>query len=243
MAGHLAAADTTVGCNTRSGTPPELGSTAGFRFTDPAACSGDVCSTTVVHYSDRTGWRQVFSRRTKAISTGGPSAHPNGDVLATLIADGGETWEFTGVRYEPVVDSLGVPFPAPKTASGAHAQAAAEMLKDSLPPASLNLPVQFTEAQLDIGARGGAALLLEVQGGYSCGQGGCPFVLAVPDGNALQPVLSWVTIDQGAVLRTSSHGLHDLALRDREGFAVYRYDGKSYRLAATSYPSAVTPAP
>lgn len=219
------------------------------RFRHASTCDGNRCHTALLRHGP-AGWKAAFERRAGRIETGAPSPGRGGANMADIVVDGGEVWRWDGRgAYRPLLESVGtlaVPgLPAPGPVREAALKALEGELAGPLAEArGMGEEIRLLAAEIAIGATGGKAWLVAADAPSLCGGVmGCPQVVLVPAGKGLRPALVTYGVGAVAVMRSASRGVRDLAFADVEGYRTMRWDGTAYRVAATSYPSPVTPAP
>lgn len=218
------------------------------RFRHPTTCSGDRCHTAVLRHDGRQ-WKVVFERRTGSLATADVSRGLVGvsNGMRELVADGQERWAFNANGYYPLLESVGEVFQPWKPASADATVVARTALADALGAKWAQKPdprsIRFTQADIDVGG-GRKAVMVQAEHPLVCSQVlGCPVALLIADGNVWRPVLTATSPGVSAVLPSATKGLRDIAMVDSDGYRTFQYDGRAYRLTATTYQSPVTAAP
>lgn len=218
------------------------------RFESTLTCTlSNSCETAVLFY-DQGSWRTVFEHSTHTLSLAPPAHDVGTDNMKSLVIDNHESWIWTGLnQYLPDVTSLGTPFPKPVAAAEQIGAAAYDALAATPKMAALlpqNSTITYTQSKLDLGSGSGEFYFVRAYApGYCSDDLGCPHVILMAVKNGYAKLWTGLADGPGAVLPSQTNGLADIALVTRQGYDLLQFDGRSYQLKQTSYPSAVTPAP
>ena len=215
------------------------------RFVHRTTCEQQRCHTVLLSYSG--GWSIVLERRAEGLALSRDGLRSG--EMATLVLDGGERWNWSGERYRPDLPPSARVLEAAAPAPAAIGQAAAAALRADIGPPEqrrrFGLPdISWRSVEIDVAT--GARVFMVVADMFDvCGAAiGCPTAI-VQQGQGQNRVIG-VTYSFGRVSVLPSEGANrfkDIRLGDIEGVRTMRFDGREYQLAATSYPSRVTPAP
>lgn len=221
------------------------------RFVSPATCDGDRCHTVVLRHDGRR-WQEVLARKASTLSIGRPTNYPNaGGKVRDIKVDATETWVWNGSgKYSVTLDGLGAYIPAQGEVPPQVADAAAGGF-DSLSKGSGKKLLARAQAilrgvPLDLGMESGPVwqVLALPASGFCSASGTCPSVFVVKSGQAGWRDAGAQMSDAADVILPSTHaGVHDIGMGDRNGYRTYAWNGATFALIATSYPSEVTPAP
>lgn len=204
------------------------------RLEHPSTCTGDRCHTALLMFDQRAGWSVAFERRTQRLELGPPS--PGTPRAAQLRVDGREIWVFTPRRhYIATLASFGEPIRLDAAPPEVVAQAARSTL-ERRERAPYRGALFAARAEL-----GGQPLwLVLASSGHVCGTVGCP--LLVFAGERSPRLLGELTATEGEPVAVD-RAQRSLSVQTSEGVATWQLRDGRLVLAATTYPSAVTPHP
>lgn len=214
------------------------------KFVSNETCADTRCDVVILSY--RQGkWVSIFEHSANNIIILPPDNNFPNENMKSIMIEGVE-WVWSGFdHYLPNIKSMGQPFPQKERASVNIASQAQMALKNSL----INLPEPpvFFKREINLNTSDMIAtpfFWVTAQGKGLCGISiGCPHVILMGTSKGLVPIWRGFSPGFGVILSSIHNGLKDVAIGVKDGYEVLAYDGQTYQVIETSFPSKITPAP
>lgn len=216
------------------------------RFVSNETCYDDkTCDTVELKQSSDGSWKSVFEHSTRNLSLIGPDMKYFSENMPTLIVDKRVKWVWAGFNhYLPLVSSLGKSFSPVVPANKDLVATMNDVLDKRF---HLGVATEYRETPMSLGDGDLGAVPFYFVTAYKTGlcsnDVGCPHAIIYPKAGGMGVLWAGFATGIGVIMETENKGMHDIALGNKWGYEILRYNGKIYEVVETSYPSSVTPMP